>query len=51
LRGFAGPWRLARPVAGAPSRWNDLIAVVGGLVVYAVVLCWLHRLLIGVPLI
>jgi uncharacterized membrane protein len=44
--------RVARPVAGAPpSRWNDLVAVVGGLAAYAIVLCWLHRLLIGVPLV
>jgi uncharacterized membrane protein len=43
--------RVARPVKGAPpSRWNDAIAVVVGVVVYALMLCCLHRLLIGVPL-
>jgi uncharacterized membrane protein len=43
--------RVARPVAGAaPSRWNDAIAVVGGLAIYALFLCCLHRLLIGMPL-
>ena len=34
--------------AAPPSSWNDLIAVVGGLVVYAVFLLWAHRWLIGV---
>ena len=34
--------------AAPPSPWNDLIAVVGGLVVYAVFLLWAHRWLIGV---
>jgi uncharacterized membrane protein len=43
--------RVARPVAGAPpSRWNDVIAVVAGLAIYALVLCCLHRLLTGIPL-
>jgi uncharacterized membrane protein len=43
--------RVVRPVAGAPpSRWNDLIAVIGGLALYGLVLCCLHRVLIGVPL-
>ena len=41
--------RVPRPLRTAPpSRWNDLVAVAGGLVVYAVVVAWLHRLLIGV---
>lgn len=34
--------------AAPPSPWNDPIAVVGGLVVYAVFLLWAHRWLIGV---
>jgi uncharacterized membrane protein len=43
--------RALRPVAGAsPSPWNDAIAIVGGLAVYGITLFWLHRLLIGVPL-
>lgn len=37
--------------AAAPSRWNDAIAVVGGLAVYALTLFWLHRVLIGVPVV
>jgi len=37
-------------VSSAPRAANDLIAVVLGLAVYAAVLLWLHRLLIGVPL-
>jgi uncharacterized membrane protein len=40
-----------RPVPGAaPSRWNDLVALAGGLAVYGLVLFWLHRVLIGMPL-
>ncbi len=43
--------RVLRPVAGAaPSPWNDAIAVGGGLAVYAGTLFWLHRVLIGMPL-
>jgi uncharacterized membrane protein len=43
--------RVPRPVrAGPPSRWNDAIAVAGGLAIYAIFLCCLHRLLIGTPL-
>lgn len=34
--------------AAPPSPWNDLIAVVGGLAVYAVFVLWAHRWLIGV---
>lgn len=42
--------RVQRPVPGAPpSRWNDLAAVVLGLAAYAVFVLWLHRPLIGVP--
>jgi uncharacterized membrane protein len=43
--------RVARPIAGASaSPWNDVIAIIGGLAVYGVTLLWLHRVLIGVPL-
>ena len=39
----------AAPVLGGPPRpANDLIAVVGGLVVYAVFAVWVHAWLIGV---
>lgn len=44
--------RVSRPIKMAPPRpWNDAIAVVGGVAVYVVTLLWLHRLLIGVPII
>lgn len=44
--------RTARPVPGAPpSGRNDAIAVVLGLLLYAAFLMWLHRDLIGVPVI
>jgi uncharacterized membrane protein len=44
--------RPQKPIAGAPpSRWNDVIAVVAGVVVYALMVHWLHRLLIGVPIV
>lgn len=43
--------RALRPVSGLPpAPWNDAIAIVGGLAIYALMLCCLHRLLIGVPL-
>jgi hypothetical protein len=43
--------RAARPVPAAPvAPWNDVIAVVGGLGLYAATLLWLHRVLIGMPL-
>ena len=39
----------AHVVPGAPpSPMNDVIAAVGGLLVYVAVLLWLHRLVIGV---
>jgi uncharacterized membrane protein len=38
------------PRAAPASMRNDVIAVVGGLVLYAVFLKWAHGLLIGVPL-
>lgn len=34
--------------AAPPSRANDLIAIVGGLLVYVVFVLWVHRWLIGV---
>jgi uncharacterized membrane protein len=41
--------RVPRPLPGpAPSRWNDLAAVVLGLAAYAVFAAWLHPRLIGV---
>jgi uncharacterized membrane protein len=41
--------RVERPVPGAPpSKLNDLIAVVGGLVLYVAFVLWLHRWLFGV---
>jgi uncharacterized membrane protein len=43
--------RPVREVAGAPpGRFNDAIAVVGGLLVYGLFVGWAHRHLIGVPL-
>lgn len=44
--------RTPRPIPGAPeSGRNDIIAVAGGLVGYVVFVVWLHRLIIGVPVI
>ncbi|HEU4618278.1 MAG TPA: NnrU family protein [Gammaproteobacteria bacterium] len=44
--------RARRPVRGAPpSRWNDAIAVVAGLAIYAGFLLGGHLYLIGVPII
>jgi uncharacterized membrane protein len=44
--------RTQRPIPGIPpTRANDLIAVVGGLALYAAFALWLHGWLIGVPLI
>lgn len=41
--------RPPRPIRMAPARpANDLIAIVGGLVVYALFVFWLHQWLIGV---
>ncbi|MET0809296.1 MAG: NnrU family protein [Pseudoxanthomonas sp.] len=43
--------RVMRPLNTLPnSRWNDTIAVIGGLAIYALMLCCLHQWLIGVPL-
>ena len=38
-------------ITAAPGPWNDVLAVVAGLALYAAVLVWLHRWLIGIPLI
>lgn len=44
--------RTARPVPGAPeSNRNDIIAVAAGLLIYVLFFAWLHRVLIGVPVI
>jgi uncharacterized membrane protein len=44
-------WRTPRPVSGAPlSRWNDLIAVLVGLAVYAAFWLGVHGWLTGIPL-
>lgn len=40
--------RVPRPVPGAPSKANDVIAVVAGLAVYVIFALWLHVRLIGV---
>ena len=36
-------------VMGAPSRMNDVLAVVGGLALYAVFIFWAHQRFFGVP--
>ncbi len=42
--------REQRPIRGAPpSKWNDAIAVVAGLVIYAAFVLGAHRWLFGVP--
>lgn len=44
--------RASRPLPGAPeSGRNDIIAVAAGLLIYLVFVMWLHRILIGVPVI
>ena len=41
--------RPARPLPGAPpSKLNDVIAIVGGLVLYGVFVMWAHQHLVGV---
>jgi uncharacterized membrane protein len=43
--------RTQRPFPSVPpSRANDLVAVVGGLTLYAAFVLWLHGWLIGIPL-
>ncbi len=42
-------WRTPRPISTAPpGRWNDLIAVLAGLVLYVAFAHWLHVRWIGV---
>ena len=42
--------RTQRPIAAAPAtKYNDFVAVIGGLIIYAVFVMWGHRALIGVP--
>jgi uncharacterized membrane protein len=42
--------RVAAPVPGAPpGKWNDLIAILGGLAIYGAFIAFLHRWLMGVP--
>lgn len=44
--------RAPRPNPALPrAGWNDAIAIAGGLVLYIVFVLWLHRLLIGMPLV
>jgi uncharacterized membrane protein len=44
--------RTPRPTPAAPpGRWNDLIAIIGGMLIYAVILNGGHRWLTGMPLI
>jgi uncharacterized membrane protein len=44
--------RPQRPIQTAPaSPWNDLLAVVLGLGLYVATLLWLHRWVIGMPLV
>jgi uncharacterized membrane protein len=44
-------WRSQRPIPGAPAaKFNDLIALVVGLALYALFVIWLHKQLIGVAL-
>ena len=44
--------RTQRPIASAPtSKYNDIAASVGGMVVYAIFIVWAHQALIGVALI
>ena len=43
--------RIQRAIPGpAPSKWNDAVAVIGGLAVYVAFVLWLHGWLIGMPL-
>ncbi|HWJ07539.1 MAG TPA: NnrU family protein [Steroidobacteraceae bacterium] len=38
-----------RTPGAPPSRWNDLVAVVAGLALYALFVGWAHERLIGIP--
>jgi uncharacterized membrane protein len=42
--------RAAPAVPGAPAgKWNDLIAILGGVVIYGAFIAFLHRWLMGIP--
>ncbi len=44
--------RTPRPIPGLPrAGWNDAIALAGGLIIYVAFVLWLHRILIGMPLV
>lgn len=44
--------RTPRPIPALPrSGWNDVVAVAGGLAIYVAFVLWLHRILIGMPLV
>jgi uncharacterized membrane protein len=44
-----GKRAVPRRIPGSPpSRWNDLVAIVGGLVIYVVFVGWAHQRLFGV---
>lgn len=44
--------RTPRSIPALPrSGWNDAVALAGGLVIYVAFVLWLHRMLIGIPLI
>lgn len=44
--------RAGRTTASAkPGQWNDLIVVIGGLMIYSLMIQFGHRLLIGIPLV
>jgi uncharacterized membrane protein len=38
-------------VSAKPGQWNDLIVVIGGLMIYSLMIQFGHRLLIGIPLV
>lgn len=40
-----------RTPGAPPARWNDLIAVVGGLLLYVLFVAWVHPRVIGVPVV
>lgn len=39
------------PVGQAPGAWNDVLVVLGGVALYALILVWGHGALIGVPIV
>lgn len=42
--------RRGKPVPAAPSNWwGDIVAVIGGVVLYAVLAFWFHPYIVGVP--